>query len=249
MAEDKYIGKWVFPETDNPLDFVGRKGEHDLRDVAAYIIEKLEIGRDDKVLDVCCGNGLVTSIIAKNCREIDGVDFSAVLIAQANELSKADNASYQEGDAGTVDELFEPHSFDKIYISVAFQYFNEELGRRVIQNLSRLVRPGGKILLTDIPDRGRKTYHKARALMRLVGIGDGGRFSGLAERYRYAKRQLLNAIRRDKGENLIGWWWRRDDLAKQAANVGLECTILDIPKHLPHHYYRFDALLRAPDDK
>lgn len=248
MVEDKYIGKWVFPETDNPLDFVGRKGEQSVETLAGYIMERLGVDGHDRVLDLCCGNGLVTRNVAPHCREIAGVDFSAILIEQANTISRAGNASYRQGDASQADQLFERHSFDKIYISTAFQYFDEDLGRRVLQNLANLIKPGGRILITDIPDRDRRTIHKVRAVLRLFGSG-GGRFHGLGDRYRYVKRQIANRIRKDRGENLIGWWWKRADLARAASEVGLDCDVLDIPKHLPHHYYRFDALLASPSEQ
>ena len=56
--------------------------------------QKLELVSDDLVLDLCCGNGLITSIIASKCKDILGVDFSAPLIEIAQEYHQGVNASY-----------------------------------------------------------------------------------------------------------------------------------------------------------
>ena len=122
-----------------------------IKQAAQHIIELLEISVGDSVLDVCCGNGMITAEIASKCTEIKGVDFSQNLISQAKELHPG--IEFEQQDAMN---LLLPKTFDKIYLAFSFQYFDSyEKGKTVINKLKLHARPGAKILLTDIPDKHR----------------------------------------------------------------------------------------------
>jgi 2-polyprenyl-3-methyl-5-hydroxy-6-metoxy-1,4-benzoquinol methylase len=58
------------------------------------IIRKLHLQARDHVLDLCCGNGVITSAIAKHCALVRGVDFSKPLIKIAREYHRAPNIRY-----------------------------------------------------------------------------------------------------------------------------------------------------------
>jgi 2-polyprenyl-3-methyl-5-hydroxy-6-metoxy-1,4-benzoquinol methylase len=75
MDKDKRIGTWVMPYNDSPKAQIGRWQHNDIESIAEYIMRKIKINTDNVVLDACCGNGLITRIIANHCKEIHGVDF------------------------------------------------------------------------------------------------------------------------------------------------------------------------------
>ena len=51
--------------------------------VVDSIVEQLNIGAGDTVLDLCCGNGILTYALARYCARIRGIDFSPPLIETA----------------------------------------------------------------------------------------------------------------------------------------------------------------------
>jgi SAM-dependent methyltransferase len=230
---------------------VGRKGTHDIDWLAAYIVGGLEIGQDDVVLDLCCGNGLVTVRVAARAKSVVGVDFSQLLLQQAGAISSAPNVTYVEGDARNLSASIGNQVFDKAYISAAFQYFDRATGRDVLIGLRNAVRPGGKVAVLDIPDQGRKLVHHIRALGRLLApsfAGDGhrsnNRFYSFAARIGYLTRNVAHAVGLKQGSSELGWWWRRAEFAALANASGFDCLTVDQPEQNPHHHYRFDAIMR-----
>jgi ubiquinone/menaquinone biosynthesis C-methylase UbiE len=250
-AGDAYVGRWVFPEVDAPLEMVGRKGVHDLDWLANYIAQLLQVNHSDRVLDLCCGNGLITVRLANRVRHVTAVDFSRILLAQAEQISNAANVEYLLGDACAVSDLSEIGTFDKIFVSAGFQYFNQEMGYDVLTELRKVIHPNGLVAITDIPDRRHKFGHELRSLGRLfipdqTGNENGKsnrRFSSASSRFSYFARQVAYIVGLRPNSD-IGWWWRRDQFVALARRCGFVANILDQPEENPHHRYRFDALMR-----
>lgn len=248
MEEDAYIGKWLKPSSEAPLDMVGRKGAQDLDWLASYIAQLLNIQPNEIVLDVCCGNGLITSRIARKAGTITGLDYSQILLDQAGKISTEPNLSYVQGDALKLGDQFSKASIDKAYLCFAFQYFDHASGRAVLAGLRRVVKPGGMVAILEVPDKALKLRHQIRAAMRLLLPGStasegSARFASLGERLTYLGRNAANALLRKSTDDL-GWWWAREDFSSAAREAGFDCRIIDQPKQNPHHSYRFDAVLR-----
>ena len=76
----------------NPLAQVARtKGsialdETLLDQIALDITKKLDLQSTDRVLDVCCGNGLLSARLSQDCSELTGVDISEKQIQLARQL-------------------------------------------------------------------------------------------------------------------------------------------------------------------
>jgi 2-polyprenyl-3-methyl-5-hydroxy-6-metoxy-1,4-benzoquinol methylase len=101
---DKFIGNWIKPKDNSLTAQVGRRKDTDFDIIAEDIMSKLEININDTVLDVCCGNGLITRKIANYSKEVYGLDFSEILIRTAKETNYNKNITYQLGDALNVDK-------------------------------------------------------------------------------------------------------------------------------------------------
>jgi SAM-dependent methyltransferase len=252
IEDDAYIGKWVHPESDSPLEMVGRKGNHDLDRLAAYVVDMLKITDADEVLDLCCGNGLITVRVAAAAREVTGVDYSRRLLQQAGDISSAANITYLEGDARSLSCVLAGRRFAKIYISAAFQYFDQQTGRDVLVGLRQVAEPDAFLGILDVPDRARKTAHVLRAVSRLCvperaptsGGSHAKRFPTLRSRFAYFSRNVASALGLGRREPEIGHWWSRAEFQQLASECGFACTVLDQPRENAHHTYRFDALLR-----
>lgn len=120
MKKDEYIGTWIKPHNDSLKAQVGRGDYNDIKSIAKNVMDTLKINQNGVVLDLCCGNGLLTNIIVKHCQKIHGVDFSKNLIDTAVTNNKSKNIHYHLKNALDIDELFSENVFDKVYCMLLF---------------------------------------------------------------------------------------------------------------------------------
>ncbi len=107
-------------------------------------------------LDLGCGTGKYTAIIAPLSRKVVAVDLSPDLLAVAQEkLAGQPNVEFQLADAEKLD--FPPASFDTVLMANVLPILNAP---KVLGEVARLLRPGGKLLAAHftlngmaLPDR------------------------------------------------------------------------------------------------
>lgn len=99
----------------------------------------------NSVLDVGCGHGFITSMIAKNTKaRVTGTDFSKSAVSQAGEFYKLPNLSFVDGDAKKLP--FDDNSFDLVVSSEIIEHIPGP--QDVIEEFYRVVKPGGLVLIT-----------------------------------------------------------------------------------------------------
>mmetsp|Transcript_29006 Transcript_29006/g.95409 ORF Transcript_29006/g.95409 Transcript_29006/m.95409 type:complete len:239 (+) Transcript_29006:72-788(+) len=74
------------------------------------------VAATDRVLEVGCGRGVTTALIARRCGHVLGVDLSAKVIAMAR--SRFPRLDFLEADASDVSALRARGPFDKIFVDV-----------------------------------------------------------------------------------------------------------------------------------
>jgi ubiquinone/menaquinone biosynthesis C-methylase UbiE len=173
---------------------------------------------DSTLLDVCCGNGMLTSRLAPRFAHVTGVDYSKPLIRTAQARFSRHNVDYELDDARSLARV--GRRFDRALVSAGLQFFDERDTERVFDRVGRLIDHGGRLVLADIADRDR--------LFRF--------YRGLQGRVRLA----AELVRR---RPTIGQWWRPRQLLALADRTGWDATIHYQPDDLPNHYFRFDAVL------
>ena len=113
-------------------------------DVVAQVLEQLNIKPGEKILDLGCGNGWATRMLAKAApgTQAIGIDVSPRMIARADELhSFTIRARY---DLGTFEELDFPDAhFDRAF-SMEALYYSPDV-ERAIAELFRALKPGGVV--------------------------------------------------------------------------------------------------------
>lgn len=92
----KQVGKTVWGENISYQQF---------RSIILGIEHHLDLKEADVVLDLCCGNGLITKEIAKLCKEVVGVDFLYTLLEVANKYHRPRKVSYKHISVLELDKL------------------------------------------------------------------------------------------------------------------------------------------------
>jgi ubiquinone/menaquinone biosynthesis C-methylase UbiE len=109
-----------------------------------------DIGPDSRVLDIGCGTGLQTRVLARaSPARFVAVDFHPPFIdllnREAQSLGIADRLDARVGDMRQLD--FAPHSFDLIWCEGAIAIMGFEAGLR---EWRRLLVPGGHMAVTEV---------------------------------------------------------------------------------------------------
>jgi ubiquinone/menaquinone biosynthesis C-methylase UbiE len=194
--------------------------DEQLRLVLDAIADALALRHDDFLLDLCCGNGLVTKQFSVVCARVVGVDYSSALIDVALRHHSAPNAVYLRAAA---DEIgFAPWGNErptKILMCDSLQYFTDAGLRRLLAAIHRLTDGRSPILFTGVPDAGRINAF----------------YNTEARRADYQRR-----VR--EGTEAIGTWWRRESLAEMLGEFGYEARILSQDPRRFTASYRFDVL-------
>ena len=104
------------------------------------------LGAGAHVLDVGCGSGTFTGLLAERGYRASGIDISPKLIALARR--KFGTIDFHEGDAENLP--FEAGTFDGVLLSGLVHHFPDP--RRLAAETARVLKPGGRFMAFD-PNR------------------------------------------------------------------------------------------------
>ena len=118
------------------------------------VCQNLSLGVNDRILDLCCGQGRHSLELARRgFRNVDGLDRSHYLIQKAKERAKAEGlgVKFREGDARKLP--YPNDSFEAVIVmGNSFGYFEtSQDDLRVLREVLRVLKPWGKLLI-DIAD-------------------------------------------------------------------------------------------------
>ncbi|MGL5437670.1 MAG: class I SAM-dependent methyltransferase [Lachnospiraceae bacterium] len=133
------------------LAYDGYEATHvNMEEVAREITRRLDIRKEDKVLEVGCGAGALAQYL--DCNYV-GVDYSPTLVQKHIEFL---NNSVMEGEAA--DLAFKDNSFDKVICYGVFLYFeNKEYAWKALEELKRVARTS--VLIGELPIRSHREEH------------------------------------------------------------------------------------------
>jgi D-alanine-D-alanine ligase len=124
------------------------------RNEVDYFSELLHLSAEDKILDLCCGQGRHSLELArKGFKKVEGLDRSHYLIQRAKTQAKREGLSlkFREGDARKLP--YPSDSFDAVMLlGNSFGYFETvQDDLRVLKEIFRILKPWGRFII-DVTD-------------------------------------------------------------------------------------------------
>jgi len=210
---------------DSPLKQVDRTingiemGDDQLQITIDSVRQVLQLERDDRIVDLCCGNGLITHALAPIVQAAVGVDFSDKLIEHANRTSAAPNLRYLVADVTTLSHSFYAET-TKVYMRDSVSCLDTESLLKVLDGLKGAPNISA-IFIAGVPDACKlNVYYDDDRKMTY-----------------YKERELA-------GKPHIGNWWSRAEMNNLVEKAGLKLDILDQHPALASAFYRYDCLIR-----
>jgi len=108
---------------------------------------------DMRVLEIGCGTGTLTAMMAARGAEVTGIDAVPAMLAEAEVKLEAEGllerVSLKHMDAALIGERFPPSSFDLIASTLVFSELPPDEQLFVLEACKGLLAPGGRLLLAD----------------------------------------------------------------------------------------------------
>lgn len=180
----------------------------------------LELSPEDRLLDLCCGNGAITAVLAAEVSATVGLDLVEDLVAVARRQDTAGvHVRYQQCDLRKLSELpaLEEEPFSRVLLQAALQHFTPEDFNPLMREILRRSRPDAVIVIGFIPEAG-----KQRFLLNTL------------------RKRLYNRYLRIRGRDVFGHWWSRAELTQACADLGLSCSFHPVHDSLLASSHRFN---------
>lgn len=185
----------------------------------------LQLGREDHVLDMCCGNGLISYELASVAGRVTGVDFAQHLIDAAKAFKSRSNIRYKVADVTLplADIIGETEDLpSKLLMNDALAYFEPDTLSVLVENVCAAMEGKAfRFLMTGIPNDALKWH-----------------FYDTPER---KCRYHENLKAGDTTNDGLGRWWTAEEIEAVAAAQGLCVRVEDQPGGISS--YRMDALI------
>jgi ubiquinone/menaquinone biosynthesis C-methylase UbiE len=173
-ADPGYGAIWVPQDETEAMDQILNISDPEtFEEAGRYDAERLRqhISPTDTVLDLGCGIGRVTRYVAPLCRQIWAVDVSETMLRFARErLAELPNVRFLVGRGTSLPEL-ETGSIDFVYSLLTLQHVEREHAFRLLRELRRVLRDGGRAFLT-FPNLLSDEY--LRAFLHYVDVDEVG---------------------------------------------------------------------------
>jgi ubiquinone/menaquinone biosynthesis C-methylase UbiE len=138
---------WLTPAYDPLFRWVFREDAF-----RRYLIGLASIQPGMRLLDLGCGTATLTILVKQLHPEADLVgidgDLNVLAVARAKAAQSGENIRL---DHGMADQLpYADRSFDRVLSSLVFHHLNKGAKQRALQEVYRVLRPGGELIFMDI---------------------------------------------------------------------------------------------------
>ena len=211
--------EWVWAargKHPNEMIASGRPPEEAYMDaIGPDIIGKLGLAATDDLLDIGCGGGYFLKAVRPLVNSVTATDKILSMVERAKKnLAEFPDIEIFQSDADKIQK--KDASYDKILCYSVIQYFMDNAYLAgFFKEIHRLLKPGGRALIADIPDKSKFSMEQASRKSNWFPI------------------LLSRSTCR---------WFRKEEILKYCREAGLHGEILAQPESLVSHEFRFDLL-------
>jgi ubiquinone/menaquinone biosynthesis C-methylase UbiE len=138
------------------------------------IVELAEPRRDDRVVDLGAGTGLLALALAPRVRELVAVDISERMLERLDDAAAADGVNNLEPLVADLRRLpLEDECATLVVSNYAFHHLDDPGKELALAEARRILRPGGRLVICDMmfslslePRDRRLVWEKVRGLLR-----------------------------------------------------------------------------------
>lgn len=141
LRDLSYRYQWLY-DTISRLASLTVGGEARFRHLA---LNGLTISPLTKILDLCCGSGQATQVLVQYSPNVTGLDASPLSLERARR--NVPDATFTEGWAEKMP--FASAEFDLVHISAALHEMDSQQLNQILQEVYRVLKPGGVFTLVD----------------------------------------------------------------------------------------------------
>jgi len=116
------------------------------------VLDDIQIGTDERILDLGCGTGNLTALLTERLSHtgcVVAVDFSGRMLSRARTKVKDPRVSWVVADAHTLP--LADASVDRVFCFSAWPHFDDP--DRVAEGIARVLRPGGRLHILHTASR------------------------------------------------------------------------------------------------
>jgi len=222
------------PQTCDPEDFWGQVKrtvngrpvpQEQIDMIVAAVCSGLQLGAEDVLLDLCCGNGALTTYFFQRCAGGLGVDYSEYLIniARTNFARRTPDEFQLDDSLKFASDYARPERFTKALCYGALMFFTVQDAAHLLAALRRRFRSLARLFIGNLPDRDR--MHDF-----------------------FRQGEYRPGIENDP-TSPTGVWYTAGEFTRMAEDAGWSVEIQHMPESFYAAHYRFDALLVAKQTK
>ncbi|RYL91608.1 class I SAM-dependent methyltransferase [Sporolactobacillus sp. THM7-4] len=132
------------------------------------IINRASIKPGDSILDVGCGTGATSALLAEKIHaDVTGIDFHPGMVKRAKKRSMESGLSFKVLQASAEELPFEDHTFDWV-LSESVTAFTDS--SRSVPEYLRVLRPGGKLIAVEMTLEKSLPLSDTEGIQNLYGV-------------------------------------------------------------------------------
>ena len=184
----------------------------------AAIEREIEPNVEDNLLELCCGNGLISRNLSSKVKNITSVDVSIDLISTID-INKYPNIKAINSDIRYLS--YPDDIFDKIVIYAGIQYLTYSETIKIFEKTYAWLKPNGILFIGDIPDSSK-----------------------LWDFYNTPEREATFFKNTKEEIDIVGTWFEKNFFSKLANLIGFSSSkVIEQDKKMIYSNFRFDFKL------